>query len=91
MTADTKTDQLHREIQQLRAELAAKQAVIDRLMWEHCPEDMTEEQIAEWAKNQCPSGTDHSHLWKTTYVDVWDSQQKCVACGAVKNERHDSY
>lgn len=40
----------------MRAErdLAAKQAEIDRLMLEFCPDDMTREQFAEWAKNQKP-------------------------------------
>lgn len=30
----------------------SQQARIDRLMLEHCPEEMTIEQRAEWAKNQ---------------------------------------
>lgn len=29
-----------------------KQAIIDRLMMEYCPEEMTEEQQEEWSKNQ---------------------------------------
>jgi len=33
-------------------QLAAKQAKIDALMFEHCPEEMTEEQIARWKKHQ---------------------------------------
>lgn len=36
--------------------LGAKQAVIDRLMLEHCPEDMTEEQVREWGEHQKPAG-----------------------------------
>ena len=34
------------------AELAAKQAHTDRLVLEFCPEEMTEEQTAEWASHQ---------------------------------------
>jgi hypothetical protein len=33
-------------------EVAAQQAKIDALMLEYCPEDMTPEQFAEWAKHQ---------------------------------------
>ncbi len=36
----------------LRQQLAAAQAKIDELMLEHCPDEMTPEQIAEWAKHQ---------------------------------------
>ena len=32
--------------------LASKQARIDALMFEHCPDEMTEEQVAEWKKHQ---------------------------------------
>ena len=32
----------------------AKQAQIDRLMLEHCPNEMTAEQVVEWSKNQKP-------------------------------------
>jgi len=34
---------------------AALQARIDELMQEYCPDEMTEEQWAEWAKHQVPS------------------------------------
>jgi hypothetical protein len=33
---------------------AAKQAQIDRLMLEYCPDEMTPEQMEEWARNQRP-------------------------------------
>jgi predicted transcriptional regulator YdeE len=36
----------------LHAELNAKQAKIDSLMEEYCPEDMTDEQIDEWAEHK---------------------------------------
>jgi len=36
----------------LKAKLAVKQATIDMLMLEHCPKEMTNEQMAEWAKCQ---------------------------------------
>lgn len=41
-------------IELLQAELAYKQAQIDRLMLEYCPDEMTSEQIAEWGRNQRP-------------------------------------
>lgn len=34
--------------------IRAKQAEIDRLMLEYCPDEMTPEQIAEWGANQKP-------------------------------------
>jgi hypothetical protein len=33
-------------------QIAAKQAKIDALMFEHCPDEMTEEQVEEWKKHQ---------------------------------------
>lgn len=37
---------------QLERELAAAQAKIDALMLEHCPDEMTPEQVANWGKHQ---------------------------------------
>jgi hypothetical protein len=34
--------------------VGALQARIDALMLEYCPKEMTEEQLAEWARNQKP-------------------------------------
>ena len=39
---------------ELEAEVAAKQARIDALMLEYCPDEMTPEQAAEWARHQRP-------------------------------------
>lgn len=36
----------------IRSVLLGQQAKIDALMWEFCPEDMTEAQIKEYEKNQ---------------------------------------
>ena len=33
-------------------QIANKQAQIDRLMMEYCPDEMTEEQVKEWKKHQ---------------------------------------
>jgi len=35
-------------------ECGAKQAKIDSLMLEYCPDEITDEQMAEWAKYQTP-------------------------------------
>lgn len=43
------------EIERLRRDLASKQAEIDALMLEHCPGEMTPEQIEEWGRHQRPS------------------------------------
>lgn len=41
-------------IRDLRSAVAAKQARIDALMLEYCPDEMTPEQVAEWARHQRP-------------------------------------
>ena len=41
-------------LRQLQEESAAKQAHIDRLMLEYCPDEMTPEQLAEWGRHQRP-------------------------------------
>ena len=40
------------KIEELQKKLAASQARIDQLMLEFCPEEMTQEQMTEWANNQ---------------------------------------
>lgn len=42
------------EIAMLRQQLASAQAKIDALMLEYCPNEMTKEQLDEWARNQRP-------------------------------------
>lgn len=42
-------------INELRVEVARKQAEIDRLMLEYCPDEMTAEQLAEWSAHQRPA------------------------------------
>lgn len=44
-----------RGIREIVAHIDAQQARIDALMLEFCPEEMTEEQRAEWARNQVPA------------------------------------
>jgi hypothetical protein len=39
-------------ITELLAQLDAKQAKIDELMFEYCQEDMTRDQVDEWCKRQ---------------------------------------
>lgn len=43
---------MRKELDELRRELAAKQAQIDRLMLEFCPDEMTQDQISEWKRHQ---------------------------------------
>lgn len=46
--------------------IASLQAKIDELMLEHCPEEMTKEQIDEWARHQEPVSEDRkdAELWR---------------------------
>jgi len=39
-------------VRQLRKQIDTKQAKIDELMLEWCPDEMTPEQIEEWGRNQ---------------------------------------
>lgn len=48
------TLRLYAEKERLRLEVAAKQARIDELMLEHCPDEMTEEQVATYTEHQKP-------------------------------------
>lgn len=41
-------------VQEPCKECGAKQAQIDRLMLEYCPDEMTDEQLADWGRNQKP-------------------------------------
>jgi hypothetical protein len=41
-------------IAELEADNARLQARIDALMLEHCPDEMTAEQLAEWGNSQVP-------------------------------------
>ncbi len=45
---------LTERVAELEREIAAKQAHIDALMIEYCPDEMTPEQVAEWARHQQP-------------------------------------
>lgn len=40
------------EVRRLEAESAHKQSIIDRLMLEHCPDEMTPQQVKEWGEHQ---------------------------------------
>ena len=43
----------------LLKDMAAKQAEVDALMLEHCPDEMTKEQLDIWAKRQTPIWVNH--------------------------------
>ena len=60
-------DILREHARQLECELAAKQAEIDRLMLEHCPDEMTPEQIANWERHQKPAQLDDQYDADATY------------------------
>jgi hypothetical protein len=43
------------EIVKLEREVEAAQAKIDALMLEYCPDEMTEDQVANWERHQVPA------------------------------------
>lgn len=50
------------QIEALEKDVAYRQSVIDQLMLEYCPSEMTKEQLAEWSANQAPSDEDGPSL-----------------------------
>lgn len=53
-----------KEISDLKRQLGSKQAKIDELMWEYCPNDMTPEQIQVYADNQRVDTMPDGDFWK---------------------------
>lgn len=45
-------DKQQKQLDRNAEQLASKQATIDMLMLEYCPDEMTEEQVEEWKKHQ---------------------------------------
>ena len=83
---DKQIHNLNKIIDGLLASLDVQQAKIDRLMLEYCPDEMTDEQVKEWGRNQCPTD---SHLWEHTDHTMYESFYKCRVCGKEKMERAD--
>lgn len=75
------------EAEAQRKEVGRKQAEIDRLMIEYCPEKMTPEQIDEWRKDQCVvSPEDEAKIAsaiRPTERHGWD----CDKCGAKRPDQ----
>lgn len=46
---------MRRNVKALERHIAAQQAKIDALMLEHCPDEMSAEQVAEWGRHQRPA------------------------------------
>jgi hypothetical protein len=61
------------EVRALRARIAELEARIDALMLEHCPDEMTPEQVAEWAKHQVPAeeAAQPAKVAAPTQADGW--------------------
>ena len=47
--------ELEAQVAELKLELGVKQARIDELMLEYCPDEMSQEQMDNWAKHQVPA------------------------------------
>ena len=63
------------EYNQLKAELASKQAKIDQLMLEYCPEEMDQEQKENWAKHQVPADPQPSVKDLSGYERITSNEQ----------------
>lgn len=75
MTAPNTTRQ-DEAVKLLQKELASKQAKIDSLMLEYCPDEMTVEQTDEWARHQKPAGSasiaePFAYAWKCPGLGDW--------------------
>jgi len=52
---EARYEKLANHCKELERQLASKQAEVDALMLEFCPEELTREQVEEWAKHQKPA------------------------------------
>ena len=66
----------------------SKQAEIDRLMFEYCPDGMTQDQVDRWEASQKPY--ELAHDWTCISPGVFDSLYKCFRCSATHNESIDN-
>ena len=69
--------------------LAGKQMLIDSLMLEYCPNDMTEEQVANWAINQkavCGHCMGTGKVYATDGTGPWECPQGCAPIDAASAE-----
>ncbi len=53
-SAERRASELEAKLAEAQRDAGVKQAQIDRLMLEYCPDEMTPEQLAEWGRNQKP-------------------------------------
>jgi hypothetical protein len=61
--------------------LAAAQARIDELMLEYCPEEMTDEQLATYAKHQVPAiSKDTYPRWYDVVLVPEEERDSCRGC-----------
>ena len=51
-TKEVKMDKLKERIKELELEVQLKQAKIDSLMLEYCPEEISKEQFDNWSKHK---------------------------------------
>jgi len=55
------------------------QAKIDALMLEYCPDEMTKEQLTNWAEHQAPAQI--KHKGRCLSPGIYDSLYECEHCG----------
>lgn len=84
---------LNNEKSQLQRENASLQAKLDSLMLEYCPEEMSQEQIANWGKNQrrvpdCDDkGEEHDYIKGSSIVS--NGRRMCRKCLCVEPSTED--
>jgi hypothetical protein len=79
--------ELEEALEASAALVGAKQAKIDLLMLEHCPDEMTKEQVAEWASHQVPAewpkivvAPKHGETWRTVRASLPEHGQAIEGC-----------
>lgn len=60
------------------SDCAAKQAKIDALMLEYCPDEMTPEQVVEWGENQKPASLEEN---EAIAKSLGYKSAACLCCG----------
>lgn len=67
--------ELEAQVAELKLELGVKQARIDELMLEYCPDEMSQEQMDNWAKHQVPADPQPSIKDISGYEKITSNEQ----------------
>ena len=85
--AHQRADKAEARAKEVEAESAHKQSIIDRLMLEYCPDEMTAEQVEQWGKHQVRAAgqmiaaTPGGMVFMNDGAEPGSGDLDCPACG----------